>query len=151
MRVHELSNEFPNTHHKAVDEGDALLAALEQAVLLHRARPALGASRWQPTYGELSATANRLAHALLRRSGISEDRVAILMQHDTPAIAAILAVIKAGKIAAALNPTHPPVRLRQLMEDIGPALIIADMVHLDLASDIAEPACSVLRFEDESC
>jgi amino acid adenylation domain-containing protein len=150
MRVHELSSEFPNTQREAVGEGCTLLAAFEQAVLLHHARPALGASHWEPTYGELNAAANRLAHALLRRSGTSEDRVAILMQHDTPAIASILAVLKAGKIAAVLNPTHPAARLRQLMEDIHPALIITDLVHLDLASGIAGPACTLIRFEDES-
>jgi hypothetical protein len=131
-------------------EGGALPAAFEQAALLHHARPALGAGRWQPTYGELNAAANRLAHALLRRSGTSEGQAAILMQHDTPAIAAVLAVLKAGKIAAALNPTYPPARLRQLIEDIEPALIITDIVHLDLASEIAGPACAVIRFEDES-
>jgi acyl-CoA synthetase (AMP-forming)/AMP-acid ligase II len=147
MRVHELSSRSPRTQPEA---DGTLLAAFEEAVLLHHHRPALGASRWQPTYGELNAAANRLAHALLRDSGTSEDRVAILMQHDTPVIAAILAVLKAGKIAAVLNPTHPPARLRQLMEDIEPALIVTDIVYVDLASDIAGPACSVLRFEDES-
>jgi amino acid adenylation domain-containing protein len=148
--MHELSSESPNTHQVTVGEDSALLAAFEHAVLSHHARPALGASRWQPTYGELNAAANRLAHALLRRSGTSEGPVAILMQHDTPAIAAVLAVVKAGKIAAALNPTHPPTRLRQLMEDIEPALIVTDIVYQDLASEIAAPACAVVRFEDES-
>jgi amino acid adenylation domain-containing protein len=148
--MHELSSEFPNTHHVTIGEGSALPAAFEQAVLLHHARPALGASRWEPTYGELNVAANRLAHALLRRCGTSEGQVAILMQHDTPAIAAVLAVLKAGKIAAALNPTHPPARLRQLMEDIEPALIITDNVHLNLAFELAGPACAVIRFEDES-
>ncbi|MFZ0148627.1 MAG: AMP-binding protein [Xanthobacteraceae bacterium] len=133
-----------------MDKGSALIAAFEQAALLHHVRPALGASHWQPTYGELDAAANRLAHALLRRSGKLEDRVAILMQHDTPAIAALLAVLKAGKIAAALNPTNPSARLRQLMDDTEPAHIITDIDHLDLASEIAGPACAVILFEDES-
>jgi amino acid adenylation domain-containing protein len=146
--VHELSLTFPNTR---VTGGDdiALPAAFEQAVLLHRDRPALGANHWQPTYRELNATANRLAHVLLRHSCGLEDRVAILMQHDTPAIAAVLAVLKAGKIAAALDPTHPPLHLRQMIKDIEPAIIITDVVDLDLASEIAGPACAVIRFDDE--
>src|SRR5262249_43271442 len=148
--MYELSNELPHTDHVRVGEGGLLLAAFEQAVLLHDARPALGASRWQPTYGELNAAANRLAHALLRRSGTSEERVAILMQHDAPVISALLAALKAGKIAAVLNPTHPRARLRQLVDDIEPALIITDSVYLDLASAIAGPASAVIRFEDES-
>jgi amino acid adenylation domain-containing protein len=72
------------------------------------------------------------------------------MQHDTPAIAAVLAVLKAGKIATVFNPTHPPARLRQLTEDIEPALIISDMDHLDLASEIAASTCTVIGFEQES-
>src|SRR5262252_5018569 len=99
--MHERSNEYPNTRHSIVGEGSTLPAAFEQTLLLHHARPALG-GHWHPTYGELNATANRLAHAVLRRSCTSEDRIAILMQHDTPAIAAVLAVLKAGKIVAAL-------------------------------------------------
>jgi amino acid adenylation domain-containing protein len=149
--VHELSRELPNAHRigVTVSDGIGLPAAFEQAVLLHHDRPALGASRWQPTYGELNAAANRIAHALLRHSCGLEDRVAILMQHDTPAIAAVLAALKAGKVVSVLNPTHPAVRLRQLIEDLEPAIIVTDTVHLDLATEIADRACAVVRFEDE--
>ena len=48
------------------------------------------------------------------------------------------------------NPTHPPARLRQLTEDIEPALIIADRVHLDLASEIAGAACAVIEGKDSA-
>ncbi len=71
------------------------------------------------------------------------------MQHDTPAAAAVLAVVKSGRIVAALNPTHPPARLKQLMEDLEPALIVTDIAHRDLAAEIAGPVCTVVRFEDE--
>src|SRR5262249_3947327 len=130
-----LVTKFPHNY-TALGEGGTLPAAFEHAVLLHRDRPALGAGAWQPTYGQLNAAVNRLAHALLRLNTKLEGPVAILMQHDAPAIAAVLAVVKAGKIAAALDPTHPPARLRQLLEDIAPALIITDIAHLDLAFTI---------------
>ena len=53
--MHELIEQFPNTH-LTVGKSVALPAAFEQAVLLHHDRPALGASHWQPTYGELNAS-----------------------------------------------------------------------------------------------
>src|SRR5262245_1840925 len=144
-----LATEFSNND-TALSARGTLPAAFEHAVLLHRDRRALGAGAWQPTYGELNAAVNRLAHALLRFSNKLEERVAVLMQHDTPAIAAVLAVIKAGKIAAALDPTHPPARLRHLVEDIAPALIITDSAYLDLAFTIAGRGCEVIRFADAS-
>ena len=146
--MREFASEFLNDC-TPFSEGGALPAAFEHAALLHRDRPALGGC-WGPTYGELNAAANRMAHAILRLGCELDDRVAILMQHDTPAIAAVLAVLKAGKIATVFNPTHPPARLRQLTEDVEPALIISDMDHLGLASEIAGSACTVVAFEEES-
>ena len=66
---------------------------------------ALASAAWQPSYRELNETANRLAHKLILDGGASEDRFAILMEHDTPAIAANLAILKANRIAVAFDPT----------------------------------------------
>src|SRR2546423_15672399 len=99
-------------------------------------RTALVSDRWQPTYAELNATANRLAHAIVVCEGALGDRVAILMQHDAAAIAALVAVLKAGRIAVALNATHPPARLRELIEDSDPILVISESSLQDLASEI---------------
>jgi acyl-CoA synthetase (AMP-forming)/AMP-acid ligase II len=72
---------------------------------------------WGATYRELNETANRLAHMLLRRGGATGDRAAILMQHDGPMIAAIIGVLKAGRIAAIFNPADPAARLRELVNE----------------------------------
>ena len=93
--MREFASEFLNDC-TPFSEGGALPAAFEHAALLHRDRPALGGC-WGPTYGELNAAANRMAHAILRLGCELDDRVAILMQHDTPAIAAVLAVLKAER------------------------------------------------------
>jgi len=45
-----------------------------------------------------------MAHAILARGGSPGDRVAILMEHDAPAVAAVVAVMKAGRIVVVLNP-----------------------------------------------
>jgi non-ribosomal peptide synthetase component F len=125
-------------------------ARFERIVELHRSRMALGAGVWQPTYEELNVVANRLAHALIARGGRPGDRIAVLMQPDTPLFAASLAVIKSGRIVVVFNPTDPAARLRQLVEDAEPSLIIADPANWNLAADIAGPKCGTVSFESDS-
>jgi non-ribosomal peptide synthetase component F len=132
----------------AADE--ALPACFERVAAAHRLRPALFSDAWSPTYEELNATANRLAHALIARGGAPGNRIAILMQHDTPQIATMLAVLKAGRIVVTLDATHPTARLAQLMQDAEPALVVADAVNRDLAANIANMNCDVISFENGS-
>jgi amino acid adenylation domain-containing protein len=111
-------------------------------------RTALCSETWRPTYRELDLASNRLANAFIARGGAPGDRIAILMPHDTPAIGALLATMKAGRIVVALNATDPPLRLRQLMADAEPTLIVADSQYRDLANEIATPGCAVVDFDE---
>ena len=132
-----------------IGRDDTLTAAFELAAKKHRDRPAFGADCWQPSYDELNATANRLAHALLRRDSALGDRVAIVMQDHSQVACAILAGLKAGKIIVTLNPAHPPIRLIQLLADAEPAFLVADSAHRELAAAIAPSGCSILTFDEE--
>src|SRR5262249_27402118 len=129
----------------------SLPAAFERVATAHPLRPALGAGVWQATYAELNASADRWARALLRRRSEPGDRaVALLMRHATPLIAAMLSVLKAGRIVVALNPTDPPARLRQLIQDAEPRVIFADSANHELAGAVAGPTCELWRFEPSS-
>jgi amino acid adenylation domain-containing protein len=130
-----------------VDVKESLPACFERLVGRDGFRPALGSSRWSPTYSELNGTANRLAHVLRVRGGALGDRVAVLMQHDTPLIAAMLAALKAGRIVMVLNPTDPPARLRQVVDDAEPSAMVVDTAHEALAGQIAGPTCRRVSFD----
>ena len=132
------------------DADKSLAAWFERVAATHQFRTALVSDAWQPTYAELNATANRLAHAIIANGGAPGDRVAILMEHDAPAVAAIVAVVKAARIVVTLNPTHSPARLRELIADCEPALIVTDASLRDLATSIAGPHCAVIGFEEYS-
>jgi amino acid adenylation domain-containing protein len=125
---------------------DSLPGGFERAAKAHRTRPAIGSGGWRPSYQELDETANRLAHALIQRGGQVGDRVAVLMQHDAPIIAAMLGVLKAGRIAVVLNPNEPASRLKELMHDAEPSLVLADRENGQVASVIAEE-CAVQHYE----
>jgi amino acid adenylation domain-containing protein len=111
---------------------ETLPVRFERMAATHPSRIALGSSGWQPTYAELNAAANRLAHALLGRGGKQGDRVAILMRHDTPVIAAMLAALKAGRIVVVLNASDPVARLMELVEEAQAQLVVTDGVTPDL-------------------
>jgi amino acid adenylation domain-containing protein len=126
---------------------ETLVACFARVVRAHGGRTALVTDRWQPTYAELDAAANAVAHGVLRAGGGAADRVAILMQHEGPQAAAMLGVVKAGRIFAVLDPGNPAARLRQVLADAEPHLIIADAAHRDLAAAVAG-ACAVIDFAD---
>ncbi|MGZ4967438.1 MAG: AMP-binding protein, partial [Chthoniobacterales bacterium] len=72
-------------------------ARFEKQVTQHGQRVALRTKRHELTYEQLNQLANRLAHSILKRSSASPRAVALLMEHDAPLIAAMLAVLKAGR------------------------------------------------------
>jgi amino acid adenylation domain-containing protein len=123
---------------------------LSQMAAEHPSRMALFSSTWQATYGELDAAANGLAQILLSRGGGPGDRVALLMRHDTPQIAAAVAVLKAGRVLVVLNPSDPPARLRQVLDDSEPGVIVTDAVNRALAEQLARQSCGVVCFEERS-
>lgn len=124
----------------------SLAIHFDRVAAAHAARPALGAGSWRANYGELNTVANRLAHLLMRR-GASGDRVAILMAHDTPLLAAVVAVIKAGRIAFVINPADPETRHQALLADSQASAIVTDAANKAHAAKISLPGSDVVVFD----
>jgi non-ribosomal peptide synthetase component F len=79
-------------------------------------------STW--TYRDLNQLANRIAHAILTQRGAGEEPVALLLEHGADVIAAILAVLKSGKIYIPLDPSHLQTRSNYIFEDAQASLIV---------------------------
>ncbi|HEU0301538.1 MAG TPA: amino acid adenylation domain-containing protein, partial [Longimicrobium sp.] len=76
------------------------------------------------TYGELNARANRLAHHL-RGLGVGPDaRVALCAERGLEMVVGLLAVLKAGGGYVPLDPTYPLERLRFMLADSAPAVVL---------------------------
>ena len=133
-----------------LDAEQSIPACFEQIATFHDSRSAIGSGAWQPACGELNTAANFLARALVSRGGMPGDRVAILMRHDGPQIAAVLATLKAARVVVVLNPTDPPARLRQVLDDAEPSLLVTDLPNRAIAEQIVKPNCAVVFFEENS-
>lgn len=76
------------------------------------------------TYADLNGRANRLARYLIER-GVGPDMpVAICAERSVEMVLGLLAVLKAGGAYVPLDPTYPRERLRCLLEDSSPALVL---------------------------
>ncbi|MCA6119370.1 amino acid adenylation domain-containing protein, partial [Bradyrhizobium sp. WSM 1738] len=78
------------------------------------------------SYGELDTKANQLARHLIAL-GVGPDRVvAICLPRGIAMIVSVLAVLKAGGAYLPLDPAYPVERLRHIVDDAKPKLLITD-------------------------
>ena len=79
------------------------------------------------SYGELNRRANQLAH-YLRELGVGPDqRVAICLGRSLEMIVGLLGVLKAGGAYVPLDPVYPIERMRSMLEDSMPAVLLTQM------------------------
>ncbi|MEU8708325.1 amino acid adenylation domain-containing protein [Streptomyces sp. NPDC048565] len=77
------------------------------------------------TYAELDATADAWAAGLVAAGVIPGALVPVLLPRSTELVTALLAVLKAGAAYALLAPDWPADRLRDVLRDLRPPLLIA--------------------------
>ncbi|MFF8646099.1 amino acid adenylation domain-containing protein, partial [Streptomyces sp. NPDC015345] len=77
------------------------------------------------SYGELDARANRLARHLGSLGVATESRVVVALPRSVDAVAALLAVSKAGAAYVPVDPSYPAERIAFMLEDCEPAAVIS--------------------------
>lgn len=77
------------------------------------------------TYRALDDEATRLAHALRDRGVGAECVVAVCQELAGPLVVSLLAILKAGAAYLPLDPNHPDARLRFIVDEARPALVLA--------------------------
>ncbi|KAG0209210.1 hypothetical protein BGX28_010432, partial [Mortierella sp. GBA30] len=78
------------------------------------------------TYTELNARANRLAHQLVALGVRPDMPVAVCVERSFAMIISLLAILKAGGAYVPLDPFYPSSRLRDIIEDTAPTILVAE-------------------------
>jgi amino acid adenylation domain-containing protein len=120
-------------HHLLVEWNDTAAAAalprsLDQLLAAQAARtpaaPALRFAGREVAYGELEAAAGRLARRLRRQGVGPEVLVGIALPRSPLMVVAVLGALKAGGAFLPLDPGHPRERLRRMLSDARPAVVL---------------------------
>ncbi|KAH8902242.1 acetyl-CoA synthetase-like protein, partial [Coniochaeta sp. PMI_546] len=83
----------------------------------------------QFTYAEMNAAANRLAHHLARSGVRTGDLVHVCFEKSAWYIVAILAINKAGAAWVPLEPDHPTLRHKQIVQQTGARFALTSVMQ----------------------
>lgn len=91
------------------------------------------------TYGDLNASANRLANYLVRQKAVKPDSlIGICLDRSTEMLVSLLAVLKSGAAYVPMDPDYPEPRLRHMMEDADLCYIVTTSIISDRLNFSAE-------------
>ncbi len=141
-----------NTPRKAPPAARQLPATIPgrfaQVVSRFANRVAVSTPNTQWTYSKLDDYSGALAYKIIDREGAVGEPVALLMEHGAPLIAAILGVLKAGRIYLALDPTDLAVRLKAMLGHSRASFLLTDKANASLAHSLADGRLQVMEIDD---
>lgn len=109
-------------HQFLIDAGQKYGDAV--AVLSSADLPVVGRVKSTLSYREVNDQSDALAAALVDMGLKKEDRVAIIMPNCAQFVISFYAVLKAGGVVVAVNPTFPPKKLAEQLIDSGATFAI---------------------------
>ncbi|MDZ7752622.1 MAG: amino acid adenylation domain-containing protein [Gammaproteobacteria bacterium] len=95
-------------------------------------------------YAELDRAASRLAWQLIGADAKPESVVGLLLDHSVDSVTAILGVLKSGAAYLPLDPEHPAERLRYVLGDATPDIVLTTAA---LAGRLADSRVRVIRID----
>ncbi|MGW0538704.1 non-ribosomal peptide synthetase, partial [Streptomyces sp. NPDC003032] len=96
------------------------------------------------SYEELNSRANRLAHHLIGLGIGPENLVALAVERSEQWIVAMLAILKAGAAYLPLDPSYPADRVRYMLDDARPDLVLTRRATASVVTGEADPARTLL-------
>jgi amino acid adenylation domain-containing protein len=100
------------------------------------------------TYEKLNQMANRVAHAVRSTRGSTSEPVAVYGGNDVETIAAILGILKAGKIYVPLDRSFSKSWVRFILEDTKTKTILTTQKELGVVESCLDPSRVVIDFDN---
>ncbi|MEN8220081.1 MAG: amino acid adenylation domain-containing protein, partial [Pseudomonadota bacterium] len=130
--------EFPKTE-------QSIGQRFEQQVKLYPDKIAVKTQNYVWSYSELNNKANQVAQVLL---GQSDERIALLFEHDAPMLVGIIGVLKAGKTYVPLTPDFPRSRLEYIAQDSQASVILTNNLNLNLAQTLINKSIRLINIDN---
>ena len=119
-----------------------ITALFEAAVARHPERAALVAGDRRVSFAELDRAGNRIARALRRRRIGAGSVVAVCAERSLEMVELVVGILKAGAAYAPLDAGHPGLRLRQIVDELRPDLVVASPAAGTAAAGLDEAAAT---------
>lgn len=133
---------------RAEEVEQSIPARFEQQVAKTPENLAVVSKRDRITYNELNRAANRVARAILAQRGDGNEPAAFLLGSRAMTLAAILAILKAGKALVGLDPASPPARNTYMLEHSQAGVIVTDNDNLSLAKELAGSRVPIINLDE---
>ncbi len=131
------------------DSNDALIHELfEQKAAAQPDVTAIVFEDQSLTYAELNERANQLAHELIALGVRSDDRVAICAERSLEMVVGLLGILKAGGAYVPLDPAYPADRLRAMLRDAQPRVLLTQQA---LRQALPGTELPVLFLDSDTC
>jgi amino acid adenylation domain-containing protein len=131
-----------------IPEGETIHGLFEARVGLTPDAIAVRDGDLSLSFSELNRRSNRLANHLISKGVGPGAIVAICATRSAGALAVLLGILKSGNAYLPLDPSHPPQRLKFMLEDSGAAVLVIEEKLLDLFP--AVPIPKILLNGDET-
>ena len=120
----------------------------EKIVRLWPDRIAVRTKNGSLTYDGLNRASNRLARAMLARSGLRQEPVGLFLEDGLQLITAHFATVKAGQFSMGLDPYAPRTRTAHLLDDSQAPLIVDDRKTELTARQWANGATQLINMDE---
>ena len=102
-------------------------------------------------YAELNRRANQLAHYLRQRGLTPGDRAGLCVHRSVDMVVGMLAVLKAGGAYVPLDPMYPPARLKHMLEDAAPRVVLTQTSLRGALVNWSDPVIEIDGERDAIC
>ena len=138
MQANRVRPTNPFIEFKKEDIEQSIPSRFEQMVEKYPNRLAVKTQKDELTYKELNQVANRIARAILAQRGDGEEPVAMLLGLGAPMIAATFGILKAGKSFVPLDPSFPPNRMKNILQNSQPCLMVTNNRNFSSGKKLAQ-------------
>jgi amino acid adenylation domain-containing protein len=145
IRRVQLTNDF--TPFPIEEVGQSTATRFEKIVQQYPDRLAVKMGDRSLTYDQLNQTANRIAHTILEKRGTGSEPIALLFDHGIDVIAAILAVLKAGKFYVPLDTSWPRERIKCILKDSDSTMLVTNDHNWNLITELQTEAGAILSID----